>query len=208
MSVIYRRTVQNKIERSKGNRRDLAMLFLNIVTIAISIVSIGVNMVLTTNNTSLNQQTLSLQQMLYNYPPSVIGFQREIPLIKYEDRSGVAKVTVVIISPHSGYFNLSLSNFTMIETNLNTSLGNNEVIQENAVIFQQCAVGSNRVDNDVRMWANLHPADEYLPPKANAARFCAGSILFEIKYYDPQTENTTRSIFPCSLWVSVNETGL
>lgn len=205
MSVIYKRTTQKKIVRVKRNWKISPMLLFNVITIAISALSIIANVVLTWQNITISREALNIQETLYNYPASVIGVQREIPLIKYERSSGTAKVTVVIISPHSGYFNLSLYNFTMIEANLNTSFGNNEVFQEQPKIFQPTSSGSNHEDIDVDIWARLYPAEEYLPPKATAARFPAGSLIFEIDYYDSQTGNTTQSMFWCSLWVSVNE---
>ena len=190
-------------EPQSENRRTV----LDVLNIVVLIISLLANVYLVSVTNSISQQNLELQRTTYNYAPFVTGYEQEMTLAKYETQRGMMKARVVIIGPHAGYYNITLINYTLIEENLDLN-HQNQVGLEQEVRFHPTTPGANSFDENLELWTMLFPSSDYLPPKALAARIQVARLVFELVYYDRQTENTTNSQFPGSLWLSINETNI
>ncbi len=96
---------------------------------------------------------------------------------RYETQSGIMKTKIVISSPHSGYYNITLVNFTLIQENLDMNHQNSLGIQQE-IEFRTTGSGANSFDEDIALWTMLFPSSQFLPPNAQGGRFpgCTASV--------------------------------
>jgi len=175
--------VQKKNTQTEGRPRYKisGSTILAILNVVVLVISLGTNIYLTSVNNSISQQNLELQKTVYNYAPFVTGFQQEVTTVRYETQRGTMKAKVVIISPHAGYYNITLVNYTLFQENLDMN-HENHVGLEQEIMFRSTPIGAILYDQDIAIWTMLFPSSDYLPPKSLGARIPVARLLFELVY--------------------------